>query len=61
MTYKGNADVGGDLTVVGNSDLQGNADVGGNATVDGSTTLGDGDAGDAVTINTGAGTDLSSE
>ena len=55
---QGNADVGGDLTVVGNSDLQGNADVGGNATVDGSTTLGDGDAGDAVTINTGGGTDL---
>ncbi|MCE2504668.1 MAG: hypothetical protein J4G05_11530, partial [Chlorobi bacterium] len=53
---------GGDLTVGGTNftvdDATGNTDIDGTLTVDGATTLGDGDAGDEVTVNTAGGTDL---
>ena len=53
---------GADLTVGGTNftvdDATGNTDIDGTLTVDSATTLGDGDAGDEVTVNTAGGTDL---
>ncbi len=70
VTFRGNVDAhagldvtGADLTVGGTSftvdNATGNTDIDGTLTVDGPTTLGNGDAGDVVTVNTDdAGTNL---
>ena len=60
----GNTDIAGTLVVDdsvtfrGNVDAQAGLDVTGNTDIDGATTLGSGDAGDEVTVNTAGGTDL---